>query len=217
MKSHRSTHFILLFSFLSFGFPSTQGTRVGIFPLPSNLDIANLHAVLIVHKVVSDDTDLEPYVATPAATTKQKNPLERLQSRAQKAANKLGLFLSPFAFGVAPLLKAIGEEVPTSVPTSRAVQIPLFKLDPGKGEIPIFEHIINLRYPRSSSDGVNESTTTTCGCPRIFVGTESRGYLHRMFFTTSITLGIWNIVSAPSLTTMTSRTRVPERYSLHQS
>ena len=46
----------------------------------------------------------------------------------------------PFAFGVAPLLQVIGPNIPM-VPTSRAVQIPLFKLVAGKGDQPIIDHI----------------------------------------------------------------------------
>jgi hypothetical protein len=145
---------------------------VGIFPLPSNLEISNLYAVLVVHKVLSEDNDCYDFntyntntssSARMPQSSQQQNHNAHLSSqnkiiakhrtRAQKAADKLGLFLTPFAFGVAPLIKAIGEEVPTLVPTSRAVQIPLMKLEAGRGEIPILDHIIQLQYPRSDDSG----------------------------------------------------------------
>jgi len=85
-----------------------QGSRCGVFPVPSNLNVSNLYAVLIVRKVLSEESDFDPYVKvgyTPA-------DLERLRSRAAKASGRFGHFLVPFAFGVAPLLQVFGADNP---------------------------------------------------------------------------------------------------------
>jgi len=88
-----------------------QGTRCGVFPLPSNLEMSSLHAVLIVQKVVDEK------------------------------------LLAPFAFGAAPLLQVIGDDSP-KIPSSHAVQIPLFRIEQGQGEKSIIEHILVMMCPR---------------------------------------------------------------------
>ena len=119
-----------------------QGTRCGVFPLPSNLNMHNLYAIMIVHKVISEGSDFEAYLRPGQAVD-----LETLRSRAGKAADRQGAFLMPFAFGVAPLLQVFGADVP-SVPSSRAVQIPLFRFSSGHGERQIIDHIMVMLYPR---------------------------------------------------------------------
>lgn len=37
------------------------GARSGVFPLASNFHISNLYAVLIVHKVLSEESDTDKY------------------------------------------------------------------------------------------------------------------------------------------------------------
>jgi hypothetical protein len=130
-----------------------QGTRCGVFPLPSNLNVSNLYVVLIVHKVISEGSDFEAYLrpgkpATGADKAKQdKIDLETLRSRAEKASKRQWNFLMPFAFGVAPLLQVFGADVPV-VASSRAVQIPLFRFSAGLGERQIIDHIMVMLYPR---------------------------------------------------------------------
>lgn len=133
-----------------------QGTRCGVFPLPSNLNIHNLYAILIVHKVVSEGADFEAYLRpsksnakNTAGTDSSDTPvdLELLRSRAEKASNQQGRFIMPFAFGVAPLLQVFGADVPI-VPSSRAVQIPLFRFAAGLGDRQIIDHIMVMLYPR---------------------------------------------------------------------
>ena len=119
-----------------------QGTRCGVFPLPSNLSIHNLYAILIVHKVVSEGSDFEAYLRSG-----QTVDLEVLRNRAERAAEQQGTFLMPFAFGVAPLLQVFGADIPL-VPSSRAVQIPLFRFSSGHGERQIIDHIMVMLYPR---------------------------------------------------------------------
>lgn len=118
-----------------------QGTRCGVFPIPSNLNVANLYAVLIVHKVVSDEADLDPYLKPG----KPINDLERLRNSAAKNSSRRGDFVLPFAFGVAPLLQVFGTDNPT-VASSRAVQIPLFHFS--EGERQIIDHIMVMLFPR---------------------------------------------------------------------
>lgn len=130
----------------------TQGTRCGVFPIPSRLNVANLYAVLIVQKVLAEDSGVEIYLGGEAGdgSVPQKSrawDMEKLRSRAAQASDRHGRLLTPFAFGVAPLLQVFGTDVP-SVPTSRAVQIPLFRLLPGQGERPIIDHIMVMLYPR---------------------------------------------------------------------
>ena len=128
-----------------------QGTRCGVFPLPSNLNIHNLYAILIVHKVVSEGSDFEPYLRPlqPDDTAGIDVPfdLDSLRRRAEKSAKHHGKFIMPFAFGVAPLLQVFGADAPV-VPSSRAVQIPLFKFAAGLGDRQIIDHIMVMLYPR---------------------------------------------------------------------
>jgi hypothetical protein len=130
-----------------------QGTRCGVFPLPSNLNVSNLYVVLIVHKVISEGSDFEAYlrpgkpVVGADKARQDKVDLETLRSRAEKASKKQWNFLMPFAFGVAPLLQVFGADVPV-VASSRAVQIPLFRFSAGLGERQIIDHIMVMLYPR---------------------------------------------------------------------
>jgi hypothetical protein len=126
------------------------GTRCGIFPIPSNLNVANLYAVLIVRKVVGGgsmsgiaaaDSDLDPYLKPGKTWT----DVERFKASAERASAKNGQILIPFAFGVAPLLQVFGLDNPV-VASSRAVQIPLFHFS--SGERQIFNHIMYMLFPR---------------------------------------------------------------------
>lgn len=131
---------------------ASQGTRCGVFPLPSNLSIHNLYAAIIINKVISEGTDFEAYLragksASEDASRQDKINLESLRSRAEKASNQQGKFTMPFAFGVAPLLQVFGADVPLT-PSSRAVQIPLFRFSSGMGERQIIDHIMVMLYPR---------------------------------------------------------------------
>ena len=123
-----------------------QGTRCGVFPLPSNLNIHNLYAILIVHKVVSHGSDFEPYLRSDCLDDTPVD-LKTLRTRAELACNRQGSFIMPFAFGVAPLLQVFGAEIPV-VPSSRAVQIPLFQFSSNQGERQIIDHIMVMLYPR---------------------------------------------------------------------
>jgi hypothetical protein len=120
-----------------------QSTRCGVFPLPSNLNVANLYAVLVVRKVLADDSELDAYLKGG----KHSPDLAKLRSNAQKSSNRRGNFLMPFAFGVAPLLQVFGMDNPV-VASSRAVQIPLFRFTPALGERQILDHIMVMLYPR---------------------------------------------------------------------
>ena len=117
-----------------------RGTSCGVFPLPSNLNVANLYAVLIIRKVFSDESDFEPYL-TPRKTAVD---LDKLKQNAERASNRHGSFLIPFAFGVAPLLQVFGSDNPI-VALSRAVQIPLFHFS---DERQIIDHIMVMLFPR---------------------------------------------------------------------
>ncbi len=131
-----------------------QGTRCGVFPLPSNLNIYNLYAVLVVQKVVSEGSDFEIYLRPgksanngDAGGSDAPLNIDILRNRAEKAAKQQGKFIMPFAFGVAPLLQVFGADVPV-VPSSRAVQIPLFRFSAGLGDRQIIDHIMVMLYPR---------------------------------------------------------------------
>lgn len=124
-----------------------QGTRCGVFPLPSNLNIHNLYAILIVHKVVSEGSDFDVYLRPDKTAFRSKVDLDLMRSRAEKSSAQQGKFIMPFAFGVAPLLQVFGADVPV-VPSSRAVQIPLFRFAAGKGDRQIIDHIMVMLYPR---------------------------------------------------------------------
>jgi hypothetical protein len=105
----------------------------------------NLHAVIIVKKVLAEDADLELYWNYEAD---QKRPdFSKHRTKAERVCSRLGQILTPFAFGVAPLGQVMGSETRT-VPTSKAAQIPLFKLSPGEGDAPIVDHIIAMIQPR---------------------------------------------------------------------
>lgn len=127
--------------------PSLQQTRCGVFPLPSNLDVSNLYAVLIVHKVLSEDSDFEIYLKQSKASKAAGVDIHKFRARAEKASNQHGSFLMPFAFGVAPLLQVFGSDNPL-VASSRAVQIPLFRFSAGLGDRQIIDHIMVMLYPR---------------------------------------------------------------------
>jgi hypothetical protein len=118
-----------------------RGTCCGVFPLPSNLNVENLYAVLIVRKVLSDEPDFEPYLKP----RKTLIDIDKLKQNAERASNRNGSFLIPFAFGVAPLLQVFGPENPV-VASSRAVQIPLFHFTDGERQI--IDHIMVMLFPR---------------------------------------------------------------------
>jgi hypothetical protein len=128
------------------------GTRCGVFPLPSNFSISNLYAVLIVHKALAEESELDAYLKMETEPKQPNLDLNKLRGKAERSSERLGRFVMPFAFGVAPLLQVIGADVPT-IPSSRAVQIPLFKLDPGRGEKPIIDHIMVMLHPRAEFSG----------------------------------------------------------------
>ena len=123
------------------------GTRCGVFPLPSNFSISNLYAVLIVNKALGEESELDAYLKLDTEPKQPSLDLNKLRGKAERSSERLGRFTTPFAFGVAPLLQVIGADIPT-IPSSRAVQIPLFKLDPGRGEKPIIDHIMVMLHPR---------------------------------------------------------------------
>ena len=126
-----------------------QGTRCGVFPLHSHYDMENLHAVLIVHKTLSEESDVDIYLNSSKQKVDENNQpikvtaqdLERYRQRAGKAAERFGQLLIPFAFGVAPLVQIIGSN-PPKIPASRAAQIPLFKFIAGERDDPIINHIL---------------------------------------------------------------------------
>jgi hypothetical protein len=131
---------------------ATQGSRCGVFPLASNLNIANLYAIIIVHKVLSDIEGVNPYVMSSIPDVKgtaSRSDFEigKLRDKAEKVSSRHGHFLMPFAFGVAPLLQIFGTDIPTVV-SSRAVQIPLFRFLTGQGDRPVIDHIMVMLYPR---------------------------------------------------------------------
>jgi hypothetical protein len=133
-----------------------QGTRCGVFPLHSRYDMSNLYAVIIVHKTLSEDTELDMYMHSPKQKLDDRSQhtknttldLSKLRAKAAKSADRFGQFLMPFAFGVAPLVQILGS-TPPLIPTSRrAVQIPLFKFIVGEGDKPIIDHILAVTIPR---------------------------------------------------------------------
>ena len=131
------------------------GARSGVFPLASNFHISNLYAVLIVHKVLSEESDIDIYLKSNKhrddksshKTRNSSNDIVKLRNKAAKTTERFGRILTPFAFGVAPLVQVLGTASP-NVPFSRAVQIPLFKLIPGNGDKPIIDHIMVMLFPR---------------------------------------------------------------------
>lgn len=132
----------------------TQGTRCGVFPVPSNLNIANLYVIIVVQKVLGAKSDTDPYTKKDSDGTPQRSTSadrERYLERAEKASDRQGQFLMPFAFGVTPLLQVFGMDTPT-VPTSRAAQMPLHQFQSGLsiGERQIIDHIMVMLYPRAN-------------------------------------------------------------------
>jgi hypothetical protein len=123
--------------------PIPQTTRCGIFPVPSYYEMRHLHAVIIVKKVLAETSDLEVYWNSES----DRSELAKHRMRAGKAAERSGAILTPFAFGVAPLGQVLGSESPIA-PTSKAAQIPLFKLAPGEGDRSIVNHIMAMVRPR---------------------------------------------------------------------
>lgn len=126
----------------------SEGTSCGMFPLPANLNISNLYAVIVVEKVMSDSDHFKAYYKPNRHEPAQEEPdLVQLRANAAKACEEYGKFTVPFAFGVVPLKHIIGDEAP-KIPVSRAVQIPLFKFDPERGPQSIFDHILLMLHPR---------------------------------------------------------------------
>lgn len=155
-------------------------TRCGVFPLPSNLSVHNLYAIITVSKVVSEGSDFEPYLRpkhSGDSLTQDKIDLAALRARAEKAASHHGNFIMPFAFGVAPLLQVFGAVVP-HVTSSRAVQIPLFRFSAGYGERQIIDHIMVMLYPKVDhrASGVGGAAPMTNGGTAMLV-MRSFGYL----------------------------------------
>ncbi|CAB9509212.1 expressed unknown protein [Seminavis robusta] len=158
--------------------PSLQGTRCGVFPLPSNLNVANLYAVLIVQKVLAEDADFEIYLKqTKSSKSSGGFDLNKFRTKAEKASNQHGSFLIPFAFGVAPLLQVFGADNPV-VASSRAVQIPLFRFSAGQGERQIIDHIMVMLYPRADfrANGIGGPAAVTNGGTAMLV-MRNFGYL----------------------------------------
>ena len=130
-----------------------EGTTCGIFSLPSNLSLSNLYAVLIVNKVIAGSSEIEHYYKPNRRESKASSgaiehiDLERLREIAASSSEEFGHFLTPFVFGIVPLLHIIETES-TKTPVSRAVQIPLFKFAPGRGVESILDHILVMLHPR---------------------------------------------------------------------
>lgn len=116
-----------------------------MFPIPSNQNVANLYAVLIVRKVVSEEADVEPYYMAPNGTKSVTTDIEKHRLSAAKNSSQHGSFLMPFAFGVAPLFQVFGTENPLT-PSSRAVQIPLFRFTDKESQI--IDHIMVMLFPK---------------------------------------------------------------------
>jgi hypothetical protein len=127
---------------------SSHLTSCGVFPLPSNLSVNNLYAIITVGKVISEGRDFEPYLRSKAKGKGEQINIENLRAKAEKSSINHGNFIMPFAFGVVPLLQVFGADNPR-VPSSRAVQIPLFRFYAGNGERQIIDHIMVMLYPRA--------------------------------------------------------------------
>jgi len=152
-------------------------TRCGVFPLPSNLSVYKLYAIITVSKVISEGSDFEPYLRAKSKAKGEGIDMETLRAKAQKASDNHGDFIIPFAFGVAPLLQVFGADVP-HVPSSRAVQIPLFRFSAGKGERQIIDHIMVMLYPRADhrASGIGGPAQVTNGGTAMLV-MRNFGYL----------------------------------------
>ena len=142
----------------SFSYFRSQSELRGRPPaVPANMDMSKLCAVLILHKVIADMQEFEPYVnirrsSTHTSTTHargipQQLDIHQLRARAVKTADKIGQFLTPFAFGAVPLLEALGNNSEPSTPSSSLVSIPLFRLPAGLGEKPIVNHLMFVMCP----------------------------------------------------------------------
>jgi hypothetical protein len=132
-----------------------EGSPCGVFPLPSHLPISNLYAVLLVHKVVSDVADQQPYFKPSrrdksGTTQKEEVDLSKLRDNASKAAETYGQLITPIAFGVLPLMQIVGNEDSPKQPVTRVVQIPLFKFEQGRGTDIILDHILGMLHPRAN-------------------------------------------------------------------
>lgn len=156
---------------------SPQLTRCGVFPLPSNLSLHNLYAIITVSKVISEGSDFEPYLRAKSKGKEENIDTEILRAKAEKASINHGKFIMPFAFGVAPLLQVFGADVP-HVPSSRAVQIPLFRFFAGNGERQIIDHIMVMLYPRADhrASGIGGPAPVTNGGTAMLV-MRNFGYL----------------------------------------
>ena len=119
-------------------------TSCGIFPIPAIYEISQIHAVLIVHKVLGDETDLDVYWNLDSTSSSDQRHLEASRVR-ERASKRPWHFLTPFAFGVVPLVQIINSDAPTS-PTSRACQIPLFKYKAGEDPNQVIDHILAMSY-----------------------------------------------------------------------
>ena len=79
--------------------------------------------------------------------TLEQLDLQKLRENAAKASEEFGQYITPFVFGIVPLLHIIETES-TKTPVSRAVQIPLFKFAQGRGVESILDHILVMLHPR---------------------------------------------------------------------
>ena len=128
------------------------GSKSGVFPIPSNFNIANLYVVLIVKKVLSEDADLEPYLkslhpsSSPSSPTQTSQPtaydIGKYKQKAKKASERFGHFLTPFAFSVIALEHVIKDVTPKTLYTM-LIKVPLIKFEKGSGDKVIIEYIIN--------------------------------------------------------------------------
>lgn len=140
----------------------SEGTSCGVFPLPGNLSISNLYAVIIVHKVIAEPAETQHYYKPgrhDLAAQEELPELSKLRVDAGIACEERGHLVAPFAFGVVPLKHIIGEESP-KFPVSRAVQIPLFRYDPERGPTSIFDHIMLMLHPRAEPRGGKAASMT---------------------------------------------------------
>ena len=156
---------------------SSHLTSCGVFPLPSNLSVNNLYAIITVGKVISEGSDFEPYLRAKSKGKDEQINIENLRAKAKKASTNHGDFVMPFAFGVAPLLQVFGADVPR-VPSSRAVQIPLFRFYAGNGDRQIIDHIMVMLYPRADhrASGIGGPAPLTNGGTAMLV-MRNFGYL----------------------------------------
>lgn len=124
-------------------------TRCGIFPISSAFQTSQTHAVLIVHKVFGDESELDLYLGNDRSIESYEHCV-RSQMNIFNESNRPGRLITPFAFGVVPLVQIIGQSNPISI-SSRACQIPLFRFLAGGGSDQIVDHIIALTQPSAST------------------------------------------------------------------